>query len=75
MNEVIAISNAIGNTPVELNNPTPLEASAAIPIWVHPNKADALPMLRENGASDNAAAFGLINPKQDKQIKNKTNVL
>jgi hypothetical protein len=56
--EVLAIMAIIGVAVPLLNTLTPTEASAPMPICMAPMIAEALPAFRENGASDNAAAFG-----------------
>lgn len=71
INAAAVITNGIGTTECSLNKLTITEARAPNPICKAPIKADALPAFLVNGASDKAAAFGLIKPKQarNKAIK------
>ena len=62
----------IGVSVPLLNTLTPPDANAPTPICVAPNNAEALPAFLLKGASDNAAAFGLVNPRQAKKANSMT---
>ena len=60
---VAAITAKIGTLVDECKAPTPVEASAPIPICMNPSKAEALPTFLLNGARAIAAAFGKATPQ------------
>ena len=62
----------IGVSVPLLNTLTPTDANAPTPICVAPNNAEALPAFLLKGASDNAAAFGLVNPRHAKKTNSST---
>ena len=66
MKAAVVITNGIGTTECSLNKLTITDAKAPKPICKAPIKADALPAFLVNGAKDKAAAFGLINPRQER---------
>ena len=49
---------AVDKLPFECNKPTTEEIIPPIPIWIKPNKADALPAFFVKGANATAAALG-----------------
>ena len=66
---VAVIRATMGTVPFALSMAIPVEARAAIPICVQPNKAEALPIFLLKGASARAVAFGFEIPTQDKAVK------
>lgn len=57
-----AITEAIGRGVCAFSIPTTADANDPNPICNAPMSADALPASLVNGAIDNAAEFGNVNP-------------